>query len=332
MPTLSVKENFMRLMNGEMPEYIPIYNMMWSSGGVPALMGTRNPDGSGKTIWGVDIVQDSAGILPPMSKTSDFILKDITKWRDVIKAPELNLDESAWLDMAKAVEARRNPELPFGSSSGGGPFQLLVGFMGFTEGLSACFEEPEEVKALLDYLCDFYYQIAKDAVYYYKPDFGGFGDDIAHERNPFVSLEMFRDIFAPYWRRIYSIYVEAGLPSTHHNCGHFELFLDDLVDMGANLWEPAQDSNDYAAIKAKFGRRLAICNGGPDPRMMPSNITEEEVRARTREYFDVLAPGGGYAIFEFDANVGVPSFRDEENQRISWIYDEFLKLQYTYYK
>ncbi|MCL2137202.1 MAG: veratrol--corrinoid protein metyltransferase [Coriobacteriia bacterium] len=332
MPTLSVKENFMRLMNGEMPEYIPIYNMMWGGASVRALMGTRNPDGTGKSIWGVDIVQDSGGILPPMSRTSEFILKDITKWRDVIKAPDLQLDASAWEAMAKEANDNRNPDLPFGGGPGGGPFQLLVGFMGFTEGLSACFEEPEEVKALLDYLCDFYEDIGKNIVHYYKPDYGSFGDDIAHERNPFVSLEMFQDIFAPYWRRIYKIYLDADLRSTHHNCGHFELFLDDLVDMGANLWEPAQDSNDYAAIKAKYGRKLAICNGGPDPRMMPNDVTEEEVRARTRAFFDVLAPGGGYAIFEFDGAVGVPSFRNEENQRIGWIYDEFLKIQYTYYQ
>jgi uroporphyrinogen-III decarboxylase len=331
MPTLTVKENFMKVLNGEMPEYIPAYNMMWGGAMLPFLYGTMSPEG-GKSLWGVEIVQDSGGLLPPMSKTSDFILTDITKWRDVIKAPDLGLDASAWEALAKEALDRRNPDLPFNGGGASGPFQLLVGFMGFTEGLSACFEEPEEVKALLEYICDFYIDISKNVMHYFKPDYGAFGDDIAHERNPFVSLEMFRDIFAPYWRRVYSVFNDAGIPSTHHNCGHFELFLDDLVDMGASFWEPAQDSNDYAAIKAKFGRRLAMCSGGPDPRKMPMGITEEEVRAQTRDYLKLLATDGGYAIFEFDPAMGVPSFLPEENERIGWIYDEFLKVQYTFYQ
>ena len=331
MPTLTVKENFMRLLNAEIPEYIPTYNMMWSGASLPMLWGTRNPDGTGKSIWGVDIVTDSAGLLPPMARTSDFVLKDITKWRDVIKYPDLGLDKSAWEAMAKEANDRRDPNIPFGGGPGGGPFLLLMDLMGFDEGLSACFEEPDEVKALLDYFLDFYYDIGKNILYYYKPDYGSFGDDIANERNPFVSLEMFRDIFAPYWAKIYSLYNEAGIPSTQHTCGRFDLFLDDLVEMGANMWEPAQESNDYAAIKAKYGRKIALCTGGPDPRLMPLNVTEEECRARMRKHVELLAADGGYATFEFDPAFGVPSFLEEENKRIGWMYDEFLKMQHSFY-
>ena len=39
------------------------------------------------------------------------------------------------------------------------PFQQLIAFMGFTEGLIAMHEEPEAVKELLHYMADFYVPI-----------------------------------------------------------------------------------------------------------------------------------------------------------------------------
>ena len=333
MPTLSVKENFMRVMNGQTPEYIPTYNMMWGMGGMlPQMMGVRNPDGSGKDIWGVEYEMPSGTleIANPNTK-GEFLLKDITKWRDVIKKPDIVITDSEWEALAKEANDHRDPNLPFAVMGGLGPFQQLMGLMGFTEGLSACFEEPEEVKELLNFMADFYDPITKNLVHYHKPDFGAFGDDIAHERNPFVSLEMFRDIFGPIWKRTYDIYNEAGIPSTHHNCGHFQPLLDDLYNMGCTFWEPVQGSNDIAEIREKYGIKMALCSGGIEALRLPFDITEEEVRQMMRDYIDVAAKDGGWCIFEFDPTFGVPSFTDINNKHVNWIYDEFLKVQYTYY-
>jgi hypothetical protein len=332
MPTLSEKDNFMRLANREVPEYIPIYNLFWAFNMPPFLFGTRNEDGSGKDIFGVEQVMDSAGIVPAaMPKTSDFILTDITKWRDVIKFPDFDLSPSAWEGYAAEAHKNRNPDAPFGGGTTMGFFQPLVSFMGFTEGLSACFEEPEEVKALMEYLCDFAVTTAKDYIHYYKPEFGFIGDDIAHERNPFLSLEMFQDIIAPYWKRYYDVFLEAGLPVGMHNCGHFELYLDDLVAMGCSFWDPVQSSNDAAAIKEKFGNDLALC-GGLETRHWDEGTSEEEVRAAVRAYVDMLAPGGGFAMPEFYImEGGMPGQSEDAKRRTGWIGDEFMKIRYDYY-
>ena len=330
MPTLSVKENFMRIANRELPEYVSTYDLFWAFNMPPILMGERNPDGSGKDMFGVESVIDSGGLNPAMPKTHDFILTDITKWRDVIKVPDFS--DVDWEVMAKPQLDMRNPDLPFGGGTAMGFFQPLVSFMGFTEGLSACFEEPDEVKALLNYLCDFAVDLAKKFVYYYQPDFGFLADDIAHERNPFLSLEMFQDIFAPVWRRFYSVFVEAGLPCGHHNCGHFELYLDDLVDMGVSFWDPVQSSNDMLAIKDKFGRSLALCTG-PENRFYDENTTEEQIRSDFRDFMNKLAPGGGFAVFAFlgEPTEIMPGISERDAMRMRAVADEFEKLRYSYY-
>jgi len=333
MPTLNKKENFMRLAYRQVPEYIPTYDLFWAFNMPPFLMGERNPDFTGKDIFGVEYVLDKGNIIPAaMPKTHDFILDDITKWRDIIKIPDFNISDSDWEIMAKEANDRRNPEVPFGGGVSFGFFQPLMAFMGFTEGLSAYFEEPDEVKELYSYLSDWCVEMNKKYIYYYKPDFGFMADDIAHERNPFLSLEMFQDLIAPYWRAFYDVFTEAGLPCGHHNCGHFELYLDDLVDMGVSFWDPVQSSNDEAGIKAKFGNDLALCCG-PEMRFWNDNTPEEQIRTEVRDYINLLAPGGGFAIFDFMYNPeAMPGSTEGEINRMRWVKEEFEALRWDYYK
>ncbi|MCL2135935.1 MAG: hypothetical protein FWH40_00175 [Coriobacteriia bacterium] len=326
MPTLNKRENFMRLINGDTPEYIPAYDMFWGIR-LPIYRGNRNPDGTGTDMFGVEQVLGSGIIPAPMPKTSDFLLDDITKWRDIVKVPDLSSFD--WAAMSKEALDARNPEVPWGGGTGVGVFQTLVSLMGFTEGLVACYEEPEEVKAMLEYVTDFMVENAKKFIHYYKPEYGTYGDDIAHERNPFISLDMFQDIFAPCWRRYYAVFAEAGLHCTMHNCGHFEEFVPDIVDMGVWLWEPAQSSNDLVGIKATYGNRLAFCEG-IEARFYSEDASEEQIKAEYRARLDTLAPGGGYAVFDFDP-AQLPSFTPREIQIITWAWEEFEKIRYDYY-
>jgi len=326
----------MLLISKQVPEYIPTYNLFWGLGGPAFLREGRNPDGTGVDYFGVEweLSEIVGASLPAPGK---FILDDVTKWRDIIKVPS---DDSVnWEVMAKEALDNRNPELPFGGTTAPsvGFFEAIMSFMGFDEGLMACFEEPEEVKALLEYLCDWSVDLAKKYIHYYKPDFGMLGDDIAHERNPFVSLPMFQDIFAPVWRRYYAAWLEADLPVGNHNCGHFQLFLDDLVDMGCSFWDPVQSSNDAPTIKAKFGNNLALCTGGPDGRFWSADTPEEVVRTAVRDYINTLAPGGGFAMMDFGAFLQVPPDapppeETPQRRRSRWISEEFEALRYDMYK
>jgi uroporphyrinogen-III decarboxylase len=266
----------------------------------------------------------------PIPKCSDFILQDITKWRDVIKFPDFSGVD--WETMAKKDKSKVDPSKPYGAGCAAqGFFQSVMAFMGFSEGLLAIAEEPEEVSELINYLCDCYLGLADNLLKYYEPDFIHFADDIATEINPFISIKSFREIFAPVWRRYISFFKDRGYIAQMHNCGRIEDFLDDIVDMGFNAWDPAQVINDLVGIKAKFGNKLVIC-GGFNPRdYLPHiDISEDQCRANVRKTLDELAVGGGY-IF---AGVGGPASPDDELtlQRAGWINDEFEKVRYDFYK
>ncbi|MCL1804493.1 MAG: veratrol--corrinoid protein metyltransferase [Clostridiales bacterium] len=322
---LSVKENFLRTLRGEEPEYIPRYSIFWGMG--PKFLQGNRVNGVGKDLFGVEWTDEGSSIKAALPRNDVFLLDDIRRWRDVIKYPDFSHID--WEAAAKEDLKDADPELPRGGGTSiFGFFQQLMAFMGFTEGLMACIEEPEEVKALMDFLCDGALGIADDFLKYYKPDYIMLGDDIAHERNPFVSLEVFQDIFAPAWRRYLKFFKDRGYLAVHHNCGHFEAFLDDVVDMGFNGWDPAQSSNDLVAIKKKFGNDLVICAGVESRSFLPHiDVTEEEIRGKVKKLLDDLAPGGGFAFLG-----GGPSEDPVAQQRSDWVNDEFEKLKGTYYK
>jgi len=336
MPTLTPYENYLRMLRGEMPEYVPkiqdgsgpMVQMEYNKNWRPA-MGTTKPGEIWYDMFGVPYVSEWNANNGSLPAPGQFILEDITKWRDVIKKPAI-LENIDWEYCASVDLPKLDPQylVSGGPSIGNGYFQMLVSFMGFDNGLIACFEEPEEVKALLTFLKDLNVEMAKEYIHYYKPGIYSMGDDIAHDRAPFVSLDIFLDIFEPIWRATVTPWKDADCLAAHHNCGVLDEFIPYIVDMGFNAWNPAEPGNDLLAIKAKFPK-FAICGGFANngPATFPET-PEEEVRAYVKEALDLYAPGGAFA---FLGVIMGPPEDAETARRQAWINDEFEKIRYSYY-
>ncbi|MCL2166806.1 MAG: hypothetical protein FWH49_05905 [Clostridiales bacterium] len=119
---LSVKENFMRALRGEVPAYIPRYSIFW--GMRPSFMNGDRVDGVGKDIFGVEWTKEGSAVDATLPKPGDFILEDIRQWRDVIKFPDFSGTD--WEAVAKKDLENVDPELPRGGgASAVGFFQAL---------------------------------------------------------------------------------------------------------------------------------------------------------------------------------------------------------------
>jgi hypothetical protein len=303
---LTEKQNYLMMLGGEVPEWVPRYAFGPERGDTgpcatqmlePPFICQHRIRGGGKDVWGVTYVPtyETGNALIP--EPNNFILRDITKWRDVIKAPSLSGID--WETMVKKDLERSGidrTQTALAMNLHMGYFQTLMSFMGFSEGLMAMYEEPDEVKALLTYICDFYIDVALKTIDYYKPDILTFMDDTAAWGGPFISPDMYEEFLVPCHDRWAKIGRDRGLFMTMHNCGKCEGILDLLVGMGIHLWEPAQVCNDLAAVKAKYGNRLKIA-GGWDARdnLLSPDVTDEEICASVDKTFDMLAPGGGFA-------------------------------------
>jgi uroporphyrinogen-III decarboxylase len=136
--------------------------------------------------------------------------------------------------------------------------------MGFDNGLIAMYDEPEEVKALLEYVSDFYCGILEQQMKYWGDyiDILGITDDTATATNPFISTQMYRDLIKPYHARLGKFAQDRGMHVMMHNCGRCEDFIDDWRDFGVNAWNPCQLMNDLDGIKAKYGNSLVLQAAG----------------------------------------------------------------------
>ena len=103
---LTPKENYLKIMHGECPDWIPAYTFGAPPGSkehpptamaCPIIINEHRVNNGGKDHWGVNYVgnYETGGALIP--EPNNFILDDITKWRDIIKAPSLEgIDWGQW--------------------------------------------------------------------------------------------------------------------------------------------------------------------------------------------------------------------------------------------
>ena len=307
---LTPKENFLKVIHKEIPQSIP-----------QGLMGFKGYNGERcYAIVGPSILDEThlvpmtthvdafglkwitnpesmSGLIPDVSNP---ILKDVTKWRDVIKTPDLSgidWEIVAKKDIEKSgindeTEARM-------VTIGLMPFQEFVGFMGFAEGLMAMYEEPDYVKELLNWMADIYMPVIKASIDYYKPDAAYLLDDTAARYNPFFSEEMYVEFMKPVYTKLTKPYVDAGIPLEYHNCGRCEDFYKHAVEFGVVVTDPVQVENDVMNVKKTFGRNLAIAGGTSFPTLPKSfpKVDRDEIREDLHRVLDPLAKDGGFLAF-----------------------------------
>jgi hypothetical protein len=282
--------------------------------------------------WGVTMVANEETGFAGLPKPGHFILKDITEWKKVVKAPAYPAEffTADWEAMAKKdLENFDRTQTSVLTMGGFGPFQQLVSFMGFTEGLCALLEEPEAVKEMLNYICDYYVQIGDRIVEYYKPDIIYLLDDSASKYDPFFSVAVYKDIFKPIYLRLAKSAMDRGIPVQFHNCGRCEDFIDDMLDFGVRFWDPAQRNNDLLGIKEKYKGKLAVVGGFDFVPPTDRETTEDDVRGYIRETLDKYAHGGGYAFC--GGVLGRAADAEKTMQMNGWVQDEVAKYGATFY-
>ncbi|MCL1802317.1 MAG: hypothetical protein FWG30_01565 [Eubacteriaceae bacterium] len=348
MAKITAKENYLRLGRGEIPEWIPGFMPYKDHGPSTAMAGPltmwvgqsdlkprwMQPREAWKDFWGATYIvgpEDTgfAGI----PDVANPVLKDITKWREVIKKPDMpNLD---WESMSKTeLEGINRDEVALSCSIGMQPFEQLVALTGFNDALIYMYEEPEEVIELLNFMTDWYVPILENIVKYYRPDVMAIADDSAARYAPFFSVDMYRKIFKPIYTRITKPATDTGAFIDFHNCGKCDVFIGDMLDFGVRYWNPAQPENDFEFLKSTYGNRITISGGWYAPHLSIES-SEEEVRQAVRDHINKLGKGGGYIFFGGISNpnscaMGVaPS---PEMQKINgWIADELYEYGSTFY-
>ena len=313
---ISPRENLKLVLDHKKPMYMPTNGDMVSI--LPDVLLERTHY-SGTDWFGVEW-EYVPNVGAPMVKPGTEMFDDVTNWKNKIKFP--NLDTVDWAKSAKEMEPFYDPDKMTSFWVMIGPFERLHSCMGIEQAFMALYDEPETVHEFFEYVTEHKIKLLGKLIDHYKVDIFLFHDDWGSAQNGFFSIPMFEEFIYPYMKRIVQYVKSRGVYFDMHSCGKVESYIPYMVDMGCDMWNPAQSLNDLAKIKALYGDKIVISGGMDDYFLDSPTITEEQLRQYVRNKVDSLAPGGGF--------IPKPGSRILKNNGI--MMDELLKYSADFYK
>lgn len=325
--TLSPKENYMRALRHEPTEYTPIQGLDSPILGI-ANEFERGPGGSGIDGFGVHWVAPLSAAGGALPAPGEFMLKDITEWKKVIKFPDLSKYDWEGMRDTELADINRDTT-PIEIWNSNFIFERVATFMGFEETLISMVLEPEATFELMSAILNYKIDIVKHYAKYYKPDVFIYFDDIATERNLFMSPETYRALLKPLHTRFAEAVKECDIIPIQHTCGKVDLIIDDMVETGTAGWHAVQPTNDIEGIIERYGDRFTIIggynsNGLPGLEDAPEDVIRAEVRRCMESYGRF---GKGFILLPLLVRSGSTSDLNSLIASSGIAYDEALKIR-----
>lgn len=301
------KANYLNFLNHEPTSLIPnsfVGNKVMGFGAIngPAIEKGAQfgdcMDGFGNK-WEYPATGGGAGV-PDVTVTP---LDDICEWREQISIPDPTTYD--WKsDYAMECKMIGEPNRDFETVDfgfGNGVFERLAALMGFEEALIAMVMEPEETNGLFTAITDYKIAALDYIIDAYHPDTITYFDDIATEKDLFMSPDTYRELVKPHHKRFAQACLDRGIIPIYHCCGHAEALVEDFIDCGWAAWSSVQISNDIERLIEEYGDRIGFVGGfdsnGPVAR---EDADPEAVQAEVRRCLDTYGKyHKGYCFFGF---------------------------------
>jgi len=261
-----------------------------------------------KDAWGVTRAWPAnvPGAFPVHDKEHK-VLKDITQWEKVVKAPKLDYPQSEW-DKYKAqideVDKNETFVTIFGAP---GIFEQIHYLMGMDDSLLAFYEEPEAMKELINYITEWKLGYAKLLCDNYAPEVIFQHDDWGSHRSSFFSPAMFEEFFLEPYKKWYGYYKERGVQLiVHHNDAYSANLVPFMIEMKMDIWQGCVTTNNVSELIKKYGGKISfmgdIDNGLVDRGDWTQELVAQHVRraceANGKHYFiPCITQGGKGAVY-----------------------------------
>ena len=329
---LTIKDNLRETLKGGKPDrFVNQYEyLQLVIDPITANIGPNIKPGETKeNAWGVKICFQEGTPGPfPVCEGEDKLLKDITKWREVLKAPRTTFTDEEWAPfLAMASQIDRN-EYFVSACVYTGIFEKLHYFMGMEDAMMNFYEEPEEMAALIDWLADWEIECAKDIIKHLKPDALFHHDDWGSQRSTFLSPAMFEEFIEPAYKKIYGFWKENGVEViVHHSDSYAATLVPSMIRMGIDVWQGAVSDNNIPELLKKYGGQITIQGGLDNGKYDTPDWSHEKIRAGLIDLIEAT-DGAKYLIPAMTMG-GPESTYPGEYEAVT---EELIKLSGEYFK
>ena len=248
--------------------------------------------------WGTHIhwPEDQFAAMPHITEETK-VVKDITRWREYTKVPDIiaaGANPADW-EPAKELIASMDKETQLSMCfMGTGMFEQMHYLMGFEDTLVNMLVEPEATDDLLEAIFQFRCAYAQQLVDNLKPDAILSHDDWGSKTKLFMRPETWRAFFKERYRKFYKIFKDAGCIVIHHADSFCEEIVEDMAEIGIDVWQGVLCQNDIPKMQKLVHGRMAFMGGLDSAIVERRDMSEEDIRKEVRRALDEYMPGGGY--------------------------------------
>ena len=259
------------------------------------LRGNRRRGSVSRDRWGTTISfpADAPGAIPV--HTDDLtVCPDVTHWEETVHAPDLAVSCTAgWEDCRAAARAAAGEEKLLAGFMGTGIFEQCHFLMGFENTLTALYEHPDEMHRLIDYITDYRLGYVKLLIDNLHPDVIFSHDDWGTKDALFMHPDMWRAFFKEPYRRFYGYIRSRGCIAIHHADSYLVPIVDDMAEIGIQVWQGVLPENDIPALQRHLQGKLVLM-GGIGAAIDRSDATAGDVCDYTRRTLRACCPGGHF--------------------------------------
>lgn len=264
----------------------------------------------------------------PVHDTEHIVCKDLTNWRDYVKAPNVIFSEEEWEPFIKEVEKIDRKEYFVAPFIAPGIFEQCHYLQEIQNCMMNFYEEPEAMHELVDYITEWELQYAAEICKYLKPDAIFHHDDWGTQQSSFMSAEMFEEYFEPAYKKVYGYYKEHGVKLIIHHSDSFAANLvPAMIRMGIDIWQGTMSTNNIPELVEKYGGQITFMGGIDSGKVDRKDWTRESIAKvveeacqsnGTRFYIPCNTMGGPESIYP-----GVYDTISEEIARVSKQYFKY---------
>ena len=259
------------------------------------LRGNRRRGSVSRDRWGTTISfpADAPGAIP-VHTDGLTVCPDVTHWEETVHAPDLAANCAAgWEDCRAAARSAAGEEKLLAGFMGTGIFEQCHFLMGFENTLTALYEHPDEMHRLIDYITDYRLGYVKLLIDNLHPDVIFSHDDWGTKDALFMHPDMWRAFFKEPYRRFYGYIRSRGCIAIHHADSYLVPIVDDMAEIGIQVWQGVLPENDIPALQRHLQGKLVLM-GGIGAAIDRSDATAGEVCDYTRRTLRACCPGGHF--------------------------------------
>ena len=278
-----------------------------------------------------------AGVMPDGGYYFDATVRAKLIEDDSMLDPADNLEEFALLDDESLRKAEREARMLYDDTDyaivSGGPGGTGLGDIAFVP--ATMLSDPKGVRDIQDWymsplirpdyikeVFDKQTDIAVENLKMYHQAVGDrisaitlCGADFGNQRSLMLSIDTFREIYLPYYRKMTDwIHANTNWKVFKHCCGAIEPLLPHLIEAGFDIINPVQISAagmEPEILKQKYGDKLTFWGGGVRTQSTLPYGTPQEVCDEVKSLAAIFGNGGGFVfntIHNVQANVPIENF------------------------